>query len=46
MPPRVPPEPQAQLSQELAVPKIVLAIDYGTTFTGTILLTSSPIHEV
>jgi len=34
MPPRVPPEPQAQLSQELAIPRIVLAIDYGTTFTG------------
>lgn len=42
MPPRVPPEPQAQLPQELTVPRIVLAIDYGTTFTGTILLTSFP----
>ena len=30
------PEPQAQLPQILSEPRIVLAIDYGTTFTGTV----------
>lgn len=32
---RVSAEPQLQLSEALSEPRIVLAIDYGTTFTGS-----------